>query len=396
MKRFLLSGIIITTLFCGCAENEISATSVTDISEISEETTATTEETTERITEATTEETTKEITVSFPETEASLTEIPETTSVTEPVLNENQLYYSDKNIEVLMEFLSAEEILYYPRAYAAYYYKKDNYVLHTRFTVTNPTEKSFMFSPSFLYIFGANGHSRGTMLPISKKNTGLISSDVSYDIAPNESVSFDADFIGEKVCIEYAYKISYDYTDRSDNAKDLSAKPFKEFRYDDRVKIKPAVRAALLHENEKAKNAACLVPKKNEYSIQTDENSCCFSINKTGNENYIRINVRIQCLTGHPERFDPGGFRLVKGRGDYDTPSAYGIPHALLEQDHDKYEISGIGDDLLSYPFDIYVGPDGKAEYDLYYFLDSDSEENEYYMFEYIGENDEFKCYIDF
>ncbi|MGN1136236.1 MAG: hypothetical protein ACI4SF_08465 [Oscillospiraceae bacterium] len=381
-------------LMCGCSGDNINEVTTTEASEITYETTQQT--------------TTESISVTFAETEPEITEaamtetaVPETevteTEVTVP-LKENQIEYRDNNVSVLMEFTGAEELKYYPRAAKLSEYRDYYYVLHSYFTVENLSEKSFDFIPQKMIIYGRKNNSRWDMMPITEKDTGLEAADSFYTIESGKSVSFNVDFIGEKKCIENANEIKYAYelycgTDNIDYKTLNNVNLAGGVHLDNRTAVKKAVSAALTAQAEKTTAPKALTPKDGEYSVTTPKNSYCFTVESINNGSYIKVSLRLQCLTGEAEVFEPDMFRLTQKGGDDCMPHEWHFDEELVKSLPETCEIEGVSDTLYGYPFDLYIRPDGSAEYDMYFFTANDNVED-YYMFSYNGKNDVFESII--
>lgn len=350
----------------------------------------------------TAEVTTESVTVTFAETEPSETTAPvtEQTEVT-IVLKDNQLEFKGKKINVLMEFTGAEPLHYYPNAINQQYYSSTDHILHARFTVTNTYRKSFDFIPQKILIRGSRYNSRWDMKPITESGTGLVASDKYYSLEPEESVTFDIDFIGPKDCIEYANEIVYAYevifTYNNVNYKELNNVDIaKEFHMTNRTAIKKAVSSALDISND-VPLPFKLTPEEGEYLVNTDKNSYCFSVEKAGN--YIKVHLRLACLTGEPEIFNPNGFKLVQMENGLECgrehPLYFAFDLTLCESTPTLYYKSGengFTEDIYGYPFDLYIRPDGTAEYSFYYSVEEGAE---FGKFIYEGENDSFEKEIE-
>lgn len=321
----------------------------------------------------------------------------------ESQLAENQLEYSGENIYVLMEFTGAESLLYYPRALNLSMYRDDDYVLHSKITVTNISEKSFDFIPQKLSLNGRHKEDSGFMTPITARDTGLAASDGYRSVGAGETVSFDVDFVGDEVCLDYADKIRYStvgfhYYNNvdADGLDNASAAEFDISDIKDRSRIKNAVRAAKAFQAENTAAPSELVPAEGEYSVLTDKNSYCFTAEPVADGDYIRVALRVQCLTGEPEVFEPVKFRLYR-TGEYSTGAHDWSIDPLLTRmfyvDTEK-SIKGVSEPVYSSPWDLYVRSDGTAEYTMYFFS-ANNEPSDFYKFCYEGENDAFECFIN-
>ena len=372
MKRFFIIAAAVL-LLCGCTKNEEQPSGTTGV-------------------------TAESVTVTFAETEPSETTAP-VTEQTEAaaVLKDNQLEFKGKKINVLMEFTGAEPLHYYPNAINQQYYSSTDYILHARFTVTNTYRRSFDFIPQKILIRGSRYSSRWYMQPITESGTGLVASDKYYSLEPEESVTFDIDFIGPKDCIEYANEIVYAYElyfmynnikhDELNNVADAN-----EFHMTNRTAIKKAVSSALDISND-VPLPFKLTPEEGEYLVNTDKNSYCFSVEKAGR--YIRVHLRLACLTGEPEIFQPLEFKLVQTENGVECgrkfPKYLSFDPKLCENTPTLYYKSGengFTEDIYDYVFDLYIRPDGTAEYSFYYSAD---EGEEFGKFIYEGENDSFE-----
>lgn len=319
----------------------------------------------------------------------------------EKQLAENQLDCIGENFYLLMEFTGAEPIEYYPRAVLPSKYRGDEYVLHSKFTITNLSEKSFDFIPQKIVIYGRNKNNRNAMMPISERDTGLVASDGYYTVDAGDTVSFDVDFVGKEVCIDYACKILYNADGiREPNNVDseqLNNVSAAEFEITKRNKVKNAVRAARNFGEAKKSVPDELVPAEGEYSVLTHKNSYCFTAEPVNDGRYIKIAVRIQCLTGKPEIFDPRKFRLYISADEYDDVYAWSFDPLLAKMfssNADKtITLVGVDGSFYDTPWELYVRADGTAEYTMYFVNSYDGAE--YYKFCYDGENDVFECMIN-
>ena len=158
-------------------------------------------------------------------------------------LAENQIEYTCKDYSVLMEFTGADSMSLYPKAVSRTVYTDKYYVLHSKITVTNFSEKDFDFYTFGMYINGSNKNNRGTLHPTIVSDTELAQAEAVYTVEPGEAVSFEVDFVGNEFCIDYAEKIAYqasraaDYNDNSYSAK-------AGFEISKRSAVKKAVSAA--------------------------------------------------------------------------------------------------------------------------------------------------------
>lgn len=158
-------------------------------------------------------------------------------------LAENQIEYTCKKYSVLMEFTGADSMSLYPKAVSRTVYTEKYYVLHSKITVTNFSEKDFDFYTFGMYINGSNKDNRGTLHPTAVSDTELAQAEAIYTVEPGEAVSFDVDFVGQEVCIDYAEKIAYQASHAAaDNDKSYSAKA--SFELSKRSAVKKAVSAA--------------------------------------------------------------------------------------------------------------------------------------------------------
>lgn len=382
MKRYgVIALMAVTAVICGCAGERIDEAKTSEsISETTAESISVTFAQTE--TEA-------------PKTAVTKTEIPDSA----PKLNDNQIEYRDKKVSVLMEFTGAEELGFYPKAANMPQYHEQDYVLHSYFTVENLSEKSFDFIPQKMIIYGRHNKVSWDMTPITRSGTGLAASDGYYTIEPGEKVSFNVDFIGEKNCIEYADEIKYIYEsicreENVDYTKLNNVKAAKGLHLDNRIAVKKAVSSALTVQEEKKTVSVPLAPKDGEYSAATPKNSYCFTVENINGGQYMKISLRLQCLTGEAEVFDPVMFRLTDVYGNKKHPSAWRFDEELVKRLPETYEIAGVSETLYRYPSDLYIRPDGTAEYDMYFFTANDNTED-YYMFSYNGKNDVFQSIFE-
>lgn len=316
------------------------------------------------------------------------------------VLADNQLEYSDRNFYILMEFTGAELLSYYPKAARLPLYRDDDYVLHSDIHITNLSEESFDFIPQNIIIYGRIRNESEAMLPLTENDRGLIASDKYYTVEPGETVSFSVDFLGDKLCLEYACEIKYDtdikYTENDIVADDLNNVSAAYFDITKRSKVKKAVKAALAVQSEKDVTPANLTPRDGEYSVNTPKNSYCFTVGSIDDGRYVKVALRLQCLTGEPEKFEPYRFFLTKtgqhrtsaGKWSFDTALANSVPEAS------ESGINGVSEALYSTPMSLFVHPDGSAEYTMYFFTAND-DLSDFYMFSYDGENDVFESLIN-
>lgn len=369
-----------TVFLCGCSEEESTEMTLTDM--------------TSGVTES--------MTVTFAKTEPPET-FPSETSPTEAaaVLKENQLEYRDRNISVFMEFTGAEPLLYYPHKMRRYPDSEKYYVLHSEFTVENLSKRSFDFVPQKVVISGSNNGKQWTMLPVTENDTGLAASDKYYTVGPEESVSFEIDFVGEKECIEYADEIDYSsiltFTNNNIDCTELNNGAAEKFRMTKRTEIKKAVSSALEISNSKPLPFR-FVMTDGDYQVNTDKNSYCFTVDMVSPEehicSYVRVSLKVAAMTGEAEVFDPLRFRLVRSDGRSKGVLYWGFDEALAGNPkvYDELTINGASVTLYDNPFELYLRPDGTAEYDMYFGYD---EGIEYVSFEYDGENDSFEKELD-
>lgn len=336
------------------------------------------------------------------ETEPEKTETAPSETAEAAVLAENQLDYSGRDFYLLMEFTGAEPLQYYPRAVKLPCYSDDDFVVHSKFTITNISEKDFDFIPQKMILYGRNKNSRETMSPISASDTGLVASDGYYTVEAGETVSFDVDFVGDEVCVDYAYKIMYnavgfrDYNNVDpDELNNVSA---VEFEITKRSAVKNAIRAGKDFQEGKNSAPSELIPREGEYSVLTHKNSYCFTAEPIVDGRYIKVALRVQCLTGEPEIFNPRRFRLYRTADDYS--SAYRWEFDLLlaggTAPEVKNDLEGVSGTLYDTPWELAVRSDGSAEYTMY-FNSAVYEPSEYYKFCYDGEKGEdvFECIIN-
>lgn len=319
-------------------------------------------------------------------------------------LAENQLDHKGKNFYLLMEFTGAEPLKYYPKAVTPSNYRGDEYVLHSKFTITNLSKESFDFIPQKMVLYGRHKNSDGAMIPISARDTGLAASDGYYTVEAGDTVSFDVDFVGKEVCIDYAYKIRYSAKGiREPNNVDpdgLNNVSAAEFEITKRIKVKNAVKAARNLQAEKNGVPEPLVPREGEYSVLTHKNSYCFTAEPAVDGRYIKIALRIQCLTGKPETFNPRRFKLYSSSGGREYVYRWSFDPLLAKMfsnNSDEEKLEGISETLYDTPWELYVRSDGSAEYTMYFSHPYDAEASEYNKFCYEGENgdDVFECMIN-
>lgn len=394
-RRFIISAALL--LLCGCGDEQMQESFTETAEDTSFSHTAAVSEMSASETES--------ITFSFAVTETEmLSEKEETTAPSETAeavtekLSDNQLEYKDKNLSVLMEFTGAEELKYYPKAVKLSEYSDNEYVLHSRFTVTNLSDKSFDLIPQKMIIYGRHKDSRWDMMPITRSDTGLVAADNYYTVEPEESVEFALDFVGKRQCIEYANEIRYAYiVKRSYENIDYEAlnnvTAAENFQISDRLAVQKAVSAALDVQAENSSEPRPLTPIEGEYSVTTPKNSYCFTVESINDGAYIKLSLRLQCLTGEAEVFEPNKFRLTR-KGDHSIfPHWWSFDAELVEKLPEREEISGVSDPVYNYPFELYIRPDATAEYVMYFFTSND-DIGDYYMFSYEGSNDEFECII--
>lgn len=382
-------------LLCGCERGSVPAEVIgADISDITEATTV--PESSESAGSAS-----ERASVTFAAAETEPPEEKETeTALTENRLAENQLEYSGRNIYILMEFTGVESLKFYPRALNLSMYRDDKFVLHSKITVTNTSEKSFDFIPQKMVIHGRNKNSGGSMIPISARDTGLVASDSYYTVKAGETVSFDADFVGDEICIDHAYRIMYQtYGHRQYNeinAEELNNASAAEFEITKRSMVKNAIRAARSFKESRDSTLSALTPREGEYSVLTHKNSYCFTAEPIVDGKYIKVVLRLQCLTGEPETFRPRRFKLYTAT-DHSSPYRWNFDTTLASSEPEiKNDMEGINDTLYAAPFELSVRADGSAEYTMY-FYSLFCEPDEYYKFCYDGEKGEdvFECIIN-
>lgn len=392
--NFTLSAVMLC-LLCGCENGSVPAEVISaDISDITEA--ANVPESSES-----TDSTAERASVTFAAAETEPPEEKETeTSLTENRLAENQLEYSGRNIYILMEFTGVESLQFYPRALNLSMYWNDDFVLHSKITVTNTSKQSFDFIPQKIVIHGGNKDSGGSMIPISARDTGLVASDSYYTVGAGETVSFDADFVGDEVCIDHAYRIMYQtYGHRQYNeinAEELNNASAAEFEITKRSMVKNAIRAARSFKENRDSALSALTPREGEYSVLTHKNSYCFTAEPIVDGKYIKVVLRLQCLTGEPETFRPHRFKLYTAK-DHSSPYRWNFDTTLASSEPEiKNDMEGINDTLYAAPFELSVRADGSAEYTMY-FYSLFCEPDEYYKFCYEGEKGEdvFECIIN-
>lgn len=384
-KKFAFAFAASLILMCGCSDKIGS-----------EENTETASETVIASALTETSVTSESTTVNFAETEPTVTETEPPQTET-PELKENQLEFRSINIAVLMEFTGAEPLNYYPNAVKLAKYSEDDYVLHAVFTVENLTYKSFDFIPQKMILHGRDYGPSFVMQPITENDTGLVASDGFYTIEPDESVSFKIDFVGDRKCIKYADKISYNpdmhfYTNNIDADELNNVSIASVVEIEDRITVRNAVQKALeITENEPLPFQ--FVPSDGDYQLNTEKNSYCFTVEKVRPEgyvvDYIRIKLKIASLTGEADTFEPNGFRLVSSDGKSDVPLYWSFDESLVQTPKINKEITVNGENvtLYDYPFGLYLRSDGTAEYDMYFRY---KEGKDYESFNYEGKNDSF------
>lgn len=348
------------------------------------------------------------VTFASAETEKTETTIPETeeaeTVFTEIQLAENQLDHKGRDFYLLMEFTGAEPLKYYPKAINPSKYRGDEYVLHSKFTITNLSKKSFDFIPQKVIIYGRHKNDSAAMIPITARDTGLVASDGYYTVEAGDTVSFDVDFVGKEVCIDYAHKMLYTTKGiREPNnvdAAELNNVSAAEFEITKRIKVKNAVKAAKNLQEEKNGVPEALVPREGEYSVLTHKNSYCFTAEPVVDGRYVKIALRVQCLTGKPETFEPRKFKLYSKSGDREYVYRWSFDPLLVKMlsgNSDEKELEGVSETLYDTPWELYVRSDGSAEYTMYFSTPYDMDASEFYKFCYEGENgdDVFECIIN-
>lgn len=384
MNRIYTIAVVViasVVIYCGCSYQEYS----------------------ESVTEPVASESAESITVTFAQTEPSETSVPETsqTEVT-TVLNDNQIEYRDESIAVLIEFTGAESLIYYPHALAKQEYQENDYVLHSVFTVENLSENSFDFIPQKMIIRGRYKKSRWDMLPVTANDTGLITSDSYYSVEAGESVSFEIDFVGKEDCIKHADEIVYApflvHTRNNVSHNDLNNVELAEgLHLTNRTAIKKAAVNAL-EMTESKPLPYHFTMSDGDYQLNTEKNSYCFNVDKLRPDgfvcDYIKVSLKVASITGEPEVFEPNMFKLVTSDDKYRGVSHWNFDQALVSKPkvYDEITINGVPVTLYEYPFDLYLRPDGTAEYDMYFFCE---EGKEYVKFIYDGANDKFEKEIE-
>ncbi len=237
-KAFILPILAITAALClcGCESTDGSAPIPVELSETETRITSP-EDSPEAISARPT------VTFAPAETEPAKRKTAAGTEETAAVpLAENQIEYTCKNYSVLMEFTGAEPMSLYPKAVSRTVYTEKYYVLHSKITVTNFSEKNFDFYTFGMYINGRNKNNYGTLHPTSVSDTELAQAQAVYTVEPGEAVSFDVDFVGNEFCIDYAEKIACQASRAADNDKSSSADI--SFEISKRSAVKKAVSAA--------------------------------------------------------------------------------------------------------------------------------------------------------
>lgn len=380
MKKQIIAAFAAIFLLCGCSDK--------DTSEAVTETAAQTKQTAV---------TTESVTATFAKTEPSEENVTEAEETEKRELKENQLEYRDNNISVLMEFTGAESLEYYPHAVKLQKYNEDDYVLHSVFTVENLSYQSFDFIPQKMLINGRKDDRMYVMQPLTENDTGLIASDKYYTIAPDESVRIEIDFVGEKPCIEYANEIRYNpemhfYTNNIDakelNNVDLAA----GFDVTKRAAVKKAVRKALELTDDEPLPFKFL-PSDSDLVFNTEKFSYCLDAEKVRPDgyaiDYIMVTLKVVCLTGKAETFEPNAFRLVRSDGKDICPIHWSYDEELVSTPKEEGVITVNGEQitLYGYPFDLYLHLDGTAEYVMFFRCD---EGEEYTRFKYDGKEEKF------
>lgn len=371
-----------TVFLCGCSEEEGTEMTLTDISS--------------GVTES--------MTVTFARTEPPAVPPPET-SQTEAttVLKENQLEYRDENVAVLMEFTGAESVLYYPHKMRSYHDSEKYYVLHSEFTVENLSGESFDFIPQKMVINGSRNGSKWGLGPVTSSCPGLVVADKYYTVTPGESVSFRIDFVGDKKCIENANEIVYDYTKNYGSSSNIDFADLNnvaaagQFHMTKRTEINKAVSNALEITNNKPLPFR-FVMTDGDYQVNTEKNSYCFTVERVCPEGYtsgyVRVSLKVAAMTGEAEVFEPLGFSLVRSDGVNSGPLYWSFDETLADdiRVHGEVTVNGASVTLYNNPFDLYLRPDGTAEYDMYFDY---YEGIDYISFEYDGKNDSFEKELD-
>ena len=339
-------------------------------------------------------------------------ERPETTAAALPSLAENQIEYTCKDFSVLMEFTGAESVRFYPQSARTHITYTTDYILHSKFTVTNSSERCFDFYAPRMYIHGSHKNNRGVMLSAMIRDSKVTPADI-IAVEPGETVNFDIDFRGDEVCIDYAYQIvckAIKYTDHEDHStdydtyNDTSKGKIAEFKITDRGAVKKAVSAARNGETDNAPQP--LVPMEGEYSALTPKSSYCFTAEPICDGKYIRINLRVQCLTGEPLIFRPGCFYLYTADGDDRSPNGWSFDKALSTSEPQIItDMEGISETVYKAPWNLAVRPDGTAEFTMYFYAGL-RESDEFYKFCYDThkvndsrmtdeERDDFECILN-
>ena len=383
-------------LLCGC-ENESVPVEVTG-ADVSETAAASTTVPESSVTAS------ERASVSFApaETAPEKTEAASSETTEAAILAENQLDYSGRDFYLLMEFTGAESLQYYPRAVKLPNYRDDDFVVHSKLTITNLSEKDFDFIPQKMVLSGKNNRNSGTMMPISARDTGLAASDSYYTVEAGETVSFDVDFVGDEVCVDYTYKIMYNAVGFCEpnnvDPDELNNVSAAKFEITKRSAVKNAIRAGKDFQEKKTSAPSELVPREGEYSVLTHKNSFCFTAEPVLDGSYIKVALRVQCLTGEPEIFNPRRFRLYRTADKYSAAYRWEFDILLAggSTPEVKNDLEGVSGTLYATPWELSVRSDGSAEYTMY-FQSSTYEPSEYYKFCYDGEKGEdvFECIIN-
>lgn len=316
------------------------------------------------------------------------------------ILAENQIDYSGENFYLVMGFTGCEPQKHYPNSVSYSPEAISSYIIHSNVTVTNLSDDSLLFFPDSFIIYGRHNNHGGAMLTISDPESGLADTEYYYAVKAGETVSFDVDFYGDGVCTEYAYEIYYRAADSKGyeyvSAEDKSAAAAESFRMNKRTAVKNAIIAGNAIASEKRGTPQVLVPREGEYSVLTQKNSCCFTAEPINGEDYVRVALRLQCLTGEPEFFNPHRFYLYDTDGNKHYARCWSIDTCLTKDPEvSEKRIKGVSETLYKMPFwKLAVRPDGTAEYTMYFSVSSD-ELNKIFKFVYDGSDEDNKEFFE-
>lgn len=313
-----------------------------------------------------------------------------------PKLKDNQVEYKSDKLTVLFEFTGAENLIYYPLVTKMNEHDEWDSVLHATVTVTNTSNKDMDIIPQNFFIYGERS---GCMTVFSETGTELIAATGYYTIKPDETVSFDIDFVGDSEVIDNAKKIRYgdEYHPFYNDVDEKQLKnQCRQFDVTDRLAIQNAVKAAKELTEEELGFPDILLPADDEQMIVTDNYSYCFSVEPISDGKYVRLRLRLKCLTDYPGYFTPIDFRLSTADDESDTPSYWSCDRSLLSREPKLIDVFPEEGELFQAPFEVSVGSDKTAEYTMYFRVDSNNGYvwTDYRIFSYSGKNDSFKEYF--